>query len=357
MARKRMIKPEFWTDEKIIELPLPARLLFIGLLNFSDDEGKFKYSPKAIKGQIFPTDSKPTAKDIKEYIYLMVQIKIVELGYDQNGNIILKFKNWHEHQKINHPTPSTIVFTKLSGEDSVRATLGLSEDSVNTKLGLSEDSVRTPSQYNIVKYSIDKDNIGSNSENLNISDSDSKVEPEVVKNTAPNDSIKQPKEPVTDHPDEFDVFYEQYPRKQGKVKALNAFKKLKKGDRTDLMAKIVVWVKHWKENSVDRQYIPLPASFINGRRWEDEMIVSDSNGNGTVFKSELDREIYNRNANIIEQSKRASRYIDEQKAKASKYVPDLLGDYKKHKNGNKEEPKHTTTEGIRENQTQTNTNE
>ena len=77
-----MIKPEFWTDEKIIELPLPARLLFIGLLNFSDDEGKFKYSPKAIKGQIFPTDSKPTTKDIKEYILLMVQIKIVELGLD-----------------------------------------------------------------------------------------------------------------------------------------------------------------------------------------------------------------------------------------------------------------------------------
>ena len=31
MPRIRTIKPEFWTDEKIIELSLPARLLFIGL--------------------------------------------------------------------------------------------------------------------------------------------------------------------------------------------------------------------------------------------------------------------------------------------------------------------------------------
>ena len=39
MARIRTIKPEFWTDEKVVTLPFEARLLFIGMWNFCDDEG------------------------------------------------------------------------------------------------------------------------------------------------------------------------------------------------------------------------------------------------------------------------------------------------------------------------------
>ena len=31
MARIRTVKPEFWTDEKVVECSIPARLLFIGL--------------------------------------------------------------------------------------------------------------------------------------------------------------------------------------------------------------------------------------------------------------------------------------------------------------------------------------
>ena len=57
MARIRNIKPDFWTDEKLVELETWERLLFIGLWNFADDEGFMPYSPKRIKMQIFPGDS------------------------------------------------------------------------------------------------------------------------------------------------------------------------------------------------------------------------------------------------------------------------------------------------------------
>jgi hypothetical protein len=39
MARIRTIKPEFWTDEKIVECSFEARLMFIGMFNFADDKG------------------------------------------------------------------------------------------------------------------------------------------------------------------------------------------------------------------------------------------------------------------------------------------------------------------------------
>ena len=39
MARKRMIDPKFWTDDKIIEMEPICRLLFIGIWNFADDKG------------------------------------------------------------------------------------------------------------------------------------------------------------------------------------------------------------------------------------------------------------------------------------------------------------------------------
>ena len=40
MARIRTVKPDIWTDEKFVELSPLARLLFIGLWNFADDEGR-----------------------------------------------------------------------------------------------------------------------------------------------------------------------------------------------------------------------------------------------------------------------------------------------------------------------------
>ncbi len=45
MARTRMIKPEFWSDEKLAALSLQVRLIYIGLWNLSDDYGVVKGHP------------------------------------------------------------------------------------------------------------------------------------------------------------------------------------------------------------------------------------------------------------------------------------------------------------------------
>lgn len=56
MARARNIKPGFFTNEELVELPFSTRLLFIGLWTIADREGRIEDKPKRIKMHLFPAD-------------------------------------------------------------------------------------------------------------------------------------------------------------------------------------------------------------------------------------------------------------------------------------------------------------
>ena len=70
----------------------------------------------------------------------------------------------------------------------------------------------------------------------------------------------------------FETFYEAYPKKKGRANALKAWKKLCPDEKTLCeMLRALEWQKKsddWKRDG--GQYIPYPASWLNGRRWEDE---------------------------------------------------------------------------------------
>ena len=63
----------------------------------------------------------------------------------------------------------------------------------------------------------------------------------------------------------FEEFWTAYPRRQAKARAYKAWNKLSATDQTTAIAALPVW-----PFTTDKQFIPLPASWINGRRWEDE---------------------------------------------------------------------------------------
>ena len=73
----------------------------------------------------------------------------------------------------------------------------------------------------------------------------------------------------------FDQFWQFYPKKQGKKDAQKAWHKISPDEeltRTILTAlETQKGSDQWKKNG--GQYIPLPATWVNGRRWEDEMSV------------------------------------------------------------------------------------
>ena len=115
MARIRTIKPDFWTDEKLTECSMSARLLFIGMLNFADDNGNLVASAKKLKMQVFPADNIECQPLLDE---LIAQGVLIE--YSVNGDNYLNIKGFKKHQKINRPTESSIPQPSIN-EDSVNA--------------------------------------------------------------------------------------------------------------------------------------------------------------------------------------------------------------------------------------------
>ncbi|OZI56756.1 hypothetical protein [Bordetella genomosp. 4] len=113
MARIRTIKPDFWTDEKLTECSLSARLMFIGMLNFADDNGNLAASAKKLKMQIFPADNIDCQPLLDELIAHGVVIE-----YSVNGDKFLNIKGFKKHQIINRPSKSAIPEPAFN-EDSV----------------------------------------------------------------------------------------------------------------------------------------------------------------------------------------------------------------------------------------------
>ncbi len=103
MTRIRTIKPEFWTDEKVVELSAFARLLFIGLWNFCDDEGRMVYSPKRLKMQIFPAD----ALDVTALFAELAAGGLVQ-RYAVDETEYLVVRGFAKHQKIDKRSPSRL---------------------------------------------------------------------------------------------------------------------------------------------------------------------------------------------------------------------------------------------------------
>lgn len=103
MARIRTIKPEFWTNEKVLGCSPIARLLFIGMWNFSDDTGRMQFSPKTLKAQIFPGDD-IGLDDIARMIDELSSNGLLQIYFIEDKGY-LSVLGWN-HQKIDKPQKS-----------------------------------------------------------------------------------------------------------------------------------------------------------------------------------------------------------------------------------------------------------
>lgn len=107
MARIRTVKPEFWTSEQVMELSIPARLLFLGMWNFCDDAGTHPASAKTLKAEVFPGDDMLSANVQRLVDELLLQGLLIE--FEAGGKWYWHVTGW-KHQKIDkpnvkHPTP------------------------------------------------------------------------------------------------------------------------------------------------------------------------------------------------------------------------------------------------------------
>lgn len=75
---------------------------------------------------------------------------------------------------------------------------------------------------------------------------------------------------VREH-DDFDDWWQAYPRKTAKANAQRAWGKMKPADRTAAIEALGDHVRSWRLRGTAPEYIPHAASWLNGRRWEDDL--------------------------------------------------------------------------------------
>lgn len=122
MARIRSIKPEFWTDEKIVVLSPLARLFFIGLWNFVDDYGRAQFSPVRLKMQILPAENADASEILGEIRRAnLIKVYLVE------EKEYFEVCGFTKHQKVDKraasripPPPSSAESPRIPSADQGR---------------------------------------------------------------------------------------------------------------------------------------------------------------------------------------------------------------------------------------------
>jgi hypothetical protein len=99
MARARSIKPDFFIDERVVELPYEYRILFIGLWTLADRAGRLEDKPKRIKMAVFPGDN------------VDIEAGLVEL---HRAGLIVRYQITHENRNLSEAAP------KSSGASTVQ---------------------------------------------------------------------------------------------------------------------------------------------------------------------------------------------------------------------------------------------
>jgi hypothetical protein len=239
MARIRTIKPDFWSDGKIVTLSAAARLLFIGSWNFAlCDDGHLPDDAMGLKLKVLPAD----AVDPFELLQELLDAGVIVQGETADGRSYLHVPRLRDHQKVdNRWTPRCFVCTSQNPAEPQPA---------STKPAETRASFTEPPRDS--------------------------SEPTAVKERKGKEVLTSDE---SDEPDLFADFYDAYPRKEARRKAEQAWRAATK--RTD-PAVIMAGLEKF-QFSEDRRFVPLPASWLNAERWADETSnVRPINGNSST---------------------------------------------------------------------------
>lgn len=81
---------------------------------------------------------------------------------------------------------------------------------------------------------------------------------------------------------EFENFWSEWPKKVAKKKAELAWKKLTPIEKREALEALPQHRKYWEIKKTEMDFIPYPASWLNGGRWEDVLDL-------TPAKEKVDR--------------------------------------------------------------------
>ena len=196
---------------------------FYRLLVNADDYGCFDAREAVVKSRLFPLKDTMKLSEVGKILDRLAETGLIT-RYTKDGKPFLCVNKWGEHQRLRvsrhkYPTPD-----EADSLPQVAASCG-------------EKSLESESE----------------------SESESEIESESEKRKAQETW--------------FERFWKAYPRKVNRVGARKAFDKIKPDEA--LLEKIIAAIgkqiesEQWTKDG--GQYIPHPATWLNGHRWEDEL--------------------------------------------------------------------------------------
>ena len=236
----RIIKESICVSEQIDELSAFEEVFFYRLLVNCDDYGCMDAREKVLSAKLFPLRA-IRANEIMKTVNRLAEIGLIAL-YDVDDHPYLKVLKWADHQRVRiskhkYPEPTEEQIAASCGNSrQVAANCGeLRQDAASCGLNPIQSNPNT---------------------NLNPNPNPTRTREE----KSPDDSL-------------FALFWNAYPRKEGKENARKAFSKLNvDGGLMDILLKAIEKQKgsaQWQESG--GQFIPYPATWLNGKRWEDEV--------------------------------------------------------------------------------------
>ena len=106
MARIRTVKPEFHTDGTSGQLSDTAKVLFLGILNHSDDVGVVEDSLPELHAKIFPYKQSRAAT--KRAWVELLESRMLQGFTMGNGRAYLYINNFLKHQRIDRPSAGIV---------------------------------------------------------------------------------------------------------------------------------------------------------------------------------------------------------------------------------------------------------
>lgn len=107
MARRRMLHASFFKSKTMAQLPYRARITFMGLWVYADDDGRALDDLRLIKAEVWPQDDDVTVTEIAQDLTAINTLGGI-VRYEKRGLKCFAIPTWRKYQTISHKTPSKL---------------------------------------------------------------------------------------------------------------------------------------------------------------------------------------------------------------------------------------------------------
>lgn len=226
-----MLDKKISVSEQVSNLSLEAQLLCTWAIPHADDVGLLPYSVKTLKATILPLLDISLDR-FEQMVNELVNARLWAI-YEYGGMTFYQILNFTKYQTLKKDrNPQTILPVVLFKEAA--------------------------------KSWAFIESLG-----FHLEDDEFQMGTEVKRREVKRREVTQ----VREGAENFETFWEKYPRKVAKQAARAAWSRLQPSEQllSEILEGVSRWAKSPQWTKDGGQFIPHPATFINGRRWEDDV--------------------------------------------------------------------------------------